>query len=237
MAGKAGANVSVIATERSENRKLGGVSVTLASIKGSCPTTCPLRDNGCYAQDSFVGMMVRRMDNFVQDADLDASAVAHDEANAIDGLSGKRALRLHVAGDCKTDEAAHTVSGAAGRYSARHGQPVWTYSHAWRDVARDSWKDVSVLASCETTQDVREASARGYASARVVPEFPNGRRAWQEDGLTMLPCPEQSGAAASCADCKLCWKDQSLRSRGVTIAFAAHGSGTQKVKTTLTVLS
>jgi len=227
----------VIATEKSENKKLGAVSVTLASIKGSCPTTCPLQNNGCYAQDSFTGMMVRRMDNHVQDANLDASAVAHDEADAIDTLTGKRPLRIHVAGDCRTNDAAQTVSAAAQRYSARRGPPVWTYSHAWRTVARDSWKDVSVLASCETPQDVADARQRGYAAARVVPEFQNGTRAWREGDLTMIPCPEQAGSAASCSDCRLCWNDQKLLARNAVICFSAHGSGTAKVKTTLTVLA
>jgi hypothetical protein len=235
--GKAGLNVSVIATEKSENRKLGSVSITMASIAGSCPRTCPLQNRGCYAQTSFVGMMVARMDRHVQDAGLDVEAIAQDEADAIDNLTGKRALRIHVAGDCTTDTAAQTVSSAAQRYSERHDQKVWGYTHAWRDVARDSWKDVSILASCETVQDVADARERGYAAAVVVDEFP-GTKAWKQGDLTLIPCPEQAGTSPSCNDCRLCWNDTRLRERSMAIAFAVHGSGAEKAKTVaLTVLA
>jgi len=68
----------------------------------------------------------------------------------------------------KTDAAALVVAAAAARYRARGGDPVWTYTHAWRDVARESWGQLSIFASCETAADVVEAGARGYAKVLLV---------------------------------------------------------------------
>jgi hypothetical protein len=80
-------------------------------------------------------------------------------------------MRLHTVGDCRTDEAAKIVAAAAERYMDAGGGPVWTYTHAWRLVDRASWGRVSVLASCETPEQVELARARGYATAIVVDEF------------------------------------------------------------------
>jgi hypothetical protein len=236
MAGKAGVGKAVIAVARSENQKLGGVSVTMAAI-ASCGD-CPLRNNGCYAQDGHVGMMTRRMDAHVREAGLSQQDIADAEALAIDGIWSGLPLRIHVSGDCDSNETAQTVSGAADRYSKRNGQPTWTYTHSWRKVARKSWGQVSVLASCETPDEAVEARAQGYAPAIVVDAFPDGKKAWDlGNGLKAMPCPEQSGAALSCVDCKLCWNDEKLQKRNLAIAFAIHGSGAKKARTVLNVLN
>jgi hypothetical protein len=47
--------------------------------------------------------------------------------------------------------------------------------------------------------------------------------------MKILPCPEQT-TGVSCADCKLCMRDDYLRDAGITIAFAAHGSPASKSK-------
>ena len=54
-----------IYVERSKNAKLLGsqpVDSTYASIKATCPSSCPLRDEGCYAQNSYTGMINWRLD-------------------------------------------------------------------------------------------------------------------------------------------------------------------------------
>ena len=133
----------------------------------------------------------------------------------------RRMLRLHVVGDCADDAAALIVSAAAARYSARSGQPVWTYTHAWRTVARESWGSVSVRASCETVEQLAEARARGYSGAIVVAEHVGPKTV---DGIT--PCPQQT-KGTTCADCRLCFTARA------TIAFEAHGSKASTVRATL----
>lgn len=233
---QAGEGVSVIAVAQSQNSKLGPVSATTVSIE-SCGD-CPFKHNGCYAQQGPLGWQVARMDKHVRANELDYTAIAQDEAKAIDGLTTGLPLRLHVAGDCSSDDAAAIVSSAAERYMRRNRSQAWTYTHQWRDVSRESWGQVSVLASCETPEDAAQAREQGYAPAMVVSEYPNGKRSWKlENGLTAIPCPEMTGAADSCATCRLCWDDSRLRDRGAVIAFEIHGAQKGKARTALTVLN
>ncbi len=204
------------------------VSVTHAA-KRSCPVSCPFyvspeqRAAGvkdpCYAGHGHQGMVTRRLEAGAAILNADALMIALAEALAIDDLTGRNLLRLHIVGDCATDRCADIVSAAAQRYSARHGQPVWTYTHGWRETARASWRDVSVLASCETDDDVRLATSRGYAVALVRAHADLPRTV---GGLRTIPCPQQTGARLDCASCKMCTRDQSLQGRAC-IVFDPHG--------------
>jgi hypothetical protein len=218
--------VSVV--EVSDNAKTGKVSATYVAQQ-SCWNGCPLMGHGCYAEHDFTGFTTRRLNSAgVSDTDV----LANNEASGIRQLTGKRALRLHVVGDCKTNRAAKTVSSAAAAHTAKHGMPVWSYTHAWRQVARKSWSTVSILASCETPSDVRKASKRGYATAMVVSEHKQAT-AYVHDGIKLLPCPQQTGKSANCESCKLCWNADRLFAAGLTIAFETHGGGVKKATAAL----
>lgn len=213
-----------IAKTSSGNAKLGDCATTHAA-QASCPQSCVFKDGGgCYAESGRQGMFVTRRLNETQ-ALLNASAldVALAEAEAIDAMDvvPGRPMRLHTVGDCSTDECALVVSAAAERYVARGGGTVWTYTHGWRDVDRDSWGSVSVLASCEKSEDIIAATERGYATALVVEEFESDSR-YPIGTEEVLPCPSMTRHVA-CSDCRLCFDDDGLRSRGYSIAFELHG--------------
>jgi hypothetical protein len=126
------------------------------------------------------------------------------------------------------------VSAAAQRYRVRRGSPVWSYTHAWRRVPRAAWGGVSILASCESPEQVRRAWERGYAAALVVAHFPQ-EGAHDLAGVRVLPCPWQS-RGVTCRDCRLCWDDTRLLERRLAIGFAAHGSGAARVRWALPVV-
>lgn len=220
-----------IATPRSQNVKLGDAATTYAA-QTSCPTSCAFfNGGGCYAETGRVGMVTARLNRAAAAQPSGPYAVAQAEAEAIDALNvvEGRPLRLHTVGDCATDEAARIVSAAAGRYRARGGGPVWTYTHAWRDVSRESWGSVSVLASCETAADVEAAKERGYATSIVVDRFESRKRhtlgpaAGAAAGADILPCVEQS-SGATCSSCRLCFDDEERRRTDYSIAFLVHGA-------------
>jgi hypothetical protein len=220
------------AIEVSTNRKLGPVAATFVS-QVSCPRECPWYDDGrwgspCYANNGFQGFMTAKLNQGKGDH-LDA---AREEADLIRRLSGERTLRLHVVGDCKDQRAAEMVSKAADEYRAKHGRLVWTYTRAWVQVPRTSWGSVSVLASCETPEQVQRAERLGYATAIVVSHFPQPT-AYRRDGVKIVPCPQETGRVPTCADCKLCWRDDILRQAGITIGFEAHSGGAAKLRNKL----
>lgn len=219
--------IKALVVEKSSNRKVGDCAVTMAA-QVTCPPSCPWLGNGCYAESGLQGIHTHRQNMKAKSAYHEAQ----QEADLINAMSGKRPLRLHVVGDCATDQDARTVSKACMSYTSKFDQPVWTYTHAWRNVDRRSWGNVNVLASCESTQQVHEAMERGYAASLVVSSHPADGRAYIEDGLKIIPCPQQTRDAV-CTTCRLCWDDGALRNRNAVIAFEAHGTGANKVRQVL----
>lgn len=215
-----------IVTQKSGNAKIGHTSATYQ------PTThcvdCPLKDNGCFAQYGQVRFHVAPLEKRVREAHASPVRTAREEARGIDALKAKgQGLRLHVSGDCPSDETARIVSGAAERFERRGGGRAWSYTHAWRRVRRASWGAVSILASVETLADAKRAIRRGYATARVVPAFPS-EKAWTEDNIRWIPCPAQTRDDVTCGSCRLCWDADGLRKRGAGIAFEAHSAGAKR---------
>jgi hypothetical protein len=218
---------SAFAVEVTDNSKTGKVSASYSSQE-SCPPTCTLRGEGCYAEHGMMAIHTRRLNN---SGVTDAEAIALEEAAAIDGLTGKRPLRIHAVGDCRTPEAADIIAGAAHRYTAKHDQPAWTYTHAWANVHRDHFGSaISVLASCESTEQFDAVRAAGYAPALVVDKHESPRAFRADDGTLMIPCPAQTHEGTQCIDCKLCWRADALLERKAAILFEVHSGGAKKAR-------
>jgi hypothetical protein len=214
------------AAARSGNAKIGDAAATYAA-QVSCPTSCAFfNGGGCYAENGTIySSVTKRLNDDAAATGATAADVAHAEADAIDELQVEpgRPLRLHTVGDCKTDEAARIVAAACARYMERGGGPCWAYTHAWRLVNRESWRPVSVLASCETPEQVELARVRGYAPAIVVGEFEGSRRYSTVNGVEVLPCPQQT-RGVPCSECRLCMNADGVLDRGYAIGFEIHGT-------------
>ena len=207
----------VTAVELSKNGKIGPASATYAS-QVTCPSGCPFRDNGCYGEAGNVGYTTRRLNK----SEATAHEAAQAEADGIDGLTGLMDLRLHVVGDCVDDESARIVSAAAMRFKRRRRPTdVWTYHHAWRDVARASWGGVSVLASCHSEDECKEAMDRGYAASMTVEKLP--KKAYKKDGVTYFPCAEQN-VGKTCIECRACFSDTRLLKKKLVLLLEIHTS-------------
>jgi hypothetical protein len=225
------------AVEESGNKKIGPVSATMTS-QASCPRYCPFIDFGCYAMTGPQGWQTAKLNRSTV---TDPVAIAKEEAKAIGTLSGSRPLRLHVVGDCTSNETAHIIADAVRQYKRRgHNYGVepaaWVYTHAWRDIGRRSFGPISTLASCESTAQVRLAQRKGYAAAIVVDRFAS-EKAYTVDGVKIVPCPQQTGRTENCMSCRLCWDDKRLRQIGVTVGFAAHGNQANSVRKQLIQIS
>jgi len=205
-----------------DNAKLGKIATTYAGFH-TCPSDCRMKRNrACYGMSGPVGWHMRRLAEIQRTRKESHIATAKGEARMIRALRRVTPIRLHTAGDCKSPEAATIVSKASEEFMQRTGQPVYTYTHAWRNVPRASWGEVSVLASAESMDDVKKAFTKGYAVALAVNahESPKSQLV---DGFKLLPCPAQTGRVENCKKCKLCMKDKFLRKARVVITLAAHG--------------
>jgi hypothetical protein len=223
---KGGRGVSVVAA--SENRKIGFAAATYVAQQ-SCPSRCPFRGAGCYAEHGPAGFHTRRLNRAARDAT--AYRLAEEEARQVAGLPGLLDLRLHVVGDSRTRRGTRLLARAAARYAGRHGRSVWTYTHGWRRVPRPDWGKVSVLASCESPAAVVAAHARGYAAALVVERYER-ESAYPlagADGFKLIPCPFQT-RGVQCVECRLCMDADRLHGSKLVIGFAAHGRRAEAIR-------
>jgi hypothetical protein len=227
---------TAVVVERSDNRKLGPpgkVSSTYVGLE-SCPDSCPFKakdpitgKSPCYGQHGKCGEFV--LPRFLADAKADQTAL--EEAHQIrTKLTGKRPLRLHTLGNCATPARAEAVSAAADEYCAKHGQPVWTYTHA-HHVPRQSWGGVSVLRSCHTPEQVQQAYRDGYAASIVVP-IGTKNMTPMPGGFKVIMCPAQRSKTTTCVTCPggkeghaLCMHDELLRQKKLVVGFEAHSAG------------
>jgi len=217
----------VKAVEKSTNSKTGPVSVTYAPIH-SCPKSCPFLNSGCYAQQGHCGIHLSRLNKTAEAEGITRPIdIAKKEAEAIRKLKGDKPLRLHIVGDCRTPQAAEIVAAAAAEYTSKHGQPVWTYTHAWKEIPRSKWGSISVLASCETIEEAKHAMKRGYAASIVrLKEF---KRPFAWEDVILMPCPEMT-KGIKCDKCKLCLNDNKLLNKEKVICFFPHGSRENQAK-------
>lgn len=217
------------------------IDVTYLSIKASCPSTCALKDNGCYSVNSYAGLIVKRLDN--EATEMSALQIARAEANAIDNsykggaVPTNRIMRLHISGDCRTIAGAKLINNAVGRWKKRGGGKVYSYTHVWDHVMRDIWSNVSMLASVDSIEEVEYARQNGYAPAIVVSEHMSSK-AHELPGsdVKWIPCPAQTQKNIGCVDCKLCMNANRLFEKNMGISFAAHGIRKNTIKKRLLVL-
>lgn len=211
----------------SKNAKVGNIAATYLPVNQTCPESCALKNNGCYAQDGNVGIHNNRLDRLMAAKKLSAYDIVRMEAREITrcGKSADgKALRLHVSGDARTNASAKLLGIAAESWDGK----VYSYTHAWREVERASWGRVSILASCENLEQVSQAHARGYAASLVVANHPDDGKAFTIDGIKQIPCPAQTRDDVNCESCKLCMDDQKLLDMKACITFAAHGASRKK---------
>lgn len=225
-------------------------SSTYVSIEATCSESCAFKRGpngergGCYIDaDSFMRRAMAVLDQGAKGrSGID---VIREEAEEIDrafphgvpqdGARGGRDLRLHVGGDVFDRHGAWLLAGAASRWAMRGGGSVWSFTHNWREIAREYFGAISILASVERLGDIREAVRAGYAPALVVEKFPRGKRTFERGGVTFIPCPAET-LQKTCVECRLCLDADGLARRGQGIAFEVHGQGAEVAKSALVPL-
>lgn len=220
---------------------------TYCSISATCPSVCPFKDNGCFAQAGASHLTMGKLDR----AGRRTTGLEVSQAEAYglerlwvrgvpqDGHRGGRDLRLHVGGDVSCEQGARALARAVEGLRARGLGAAWTYTHRWREIPRDAFGPISVLASCERPIEAHDALALGYAPAITVEAFP-GRRAFDLGyGVKAIPCPFEAlgKGRPTCVECRLCFDDARLRSSRRAIGFAVHGSQSEAAKGRLRVLN
>lgn len=212
-------------TIKSRNAKTGPIPVSTTS-RESCPASCPLRANGCYADGGPLGMFWDKV------TDGRAGGTLGEFVGAIAALPAGQLWRHNQAGDLPADASGAIDTAALGAIvSANAGRRGFTYTH--HDVTRP-----------ENAAAVRDANRAGFtinlsgnslahadalAALEVGPVVAIVEPGGPQSGLTpagrkYTVCPAQRRDDVSCATCQLC-----ARQRDVVVAFEAHGVRTKRV--------
>lgn len=201
-------------------RKDTAFYATYRAVGYSCPESCVLLNNGCYAQGGNVAIHQKgRVSD--SDADIYRREVARIPSGSI--------VRLHVSGDVMLPAGPDGSTEVDTEYlqaivDVAHERPDVTfygYTHGWQYINRDAYdwpSNLTLNASVDRPEDMSAAVDAGWPITTVIPSDTK----WRRDGDTVV-CPAQT-SGLSCAECMLCARpDRRLR-----VAFKAHGAGKRK---------
>ncbi len=200
-----------------KNKGIGTVMITA----DSCPDTCKLKGQGCYAETGFVGLHWGRLNRGETGTDWIGLA---EEVKTKQPRSG--VVRFGVAGDLPQHGRTGEINGnlvglLQGIFS---GLKVYGYTHHRQSphnvqiveqMAANGWH---VNFSCDSMQDAVDTVKRGHSAVCVVPHTETRKR-WHVDGVPVVVCPAQTREGMDCATCQLC-----MHERRCVVAFRAHGA-------------
>jgi hypothetical protein len=231
-------------TRVSSNRKTGPMPVTTASKK-TCPTSCPLQDNGCYAEAGPIAILWRAVTNaskgisfaelcrkirrlprgqiwrYGQAGDLPG------EGDEIDGeqlrdLAAANARRPAIVFTHKPPTAVNLRHLRAAVELGLHiNLSANTLSEA-DDLASTGLSVVTILSS-EYGRHYQETLQAYRARRKALPNHTPG-------GLRIAICPA-TYLDVTCVECQVCCR---ARSNGTVMGFPAHASGSKYVDAVFT---
>ena len=211
-------------TLKSRNEKVGPIPVSTTSAK-TCPTDCPFKKSGCYADGGPLALFWGKVTR--EEAGTDWNTFC----GQIAALPIGQLWRHNQAGDLPGDglqidakamselvlSAMHTKGFTYTHYSPMHGTNARIIQ-----AANKGGFTVNLSGNNLAHADKLASLNIGPVVAVVPEDFPDTGKT--PEGRKVAVCPEQTGKAKSCAECKLCQKAD----RAVIVAFRAHGVSKRK---------
>lgn len=224
-----------VATSR--NRKTGPIPVVTATAD-TCPTTCALKGNGCYAEHGHLGMFWARLNKG------NVQSISFDELlTKVRALPVNQLWRYGQAGDLPPKREDVLALARANR-----GRPVIIYTHG-RDFEtyREAQKlGMHINLSADDLDEADRLADTGLSVAVVIHSKFHRRdgecmRQFRERlggslrlstprGRPVAICP-QTYTEVTCLSCGLCAK---ARKNGTIIGFPAHSRAKALIDTRLT---
>lgn len=206
----------------SHNAKTGPMPVTMTS-KDSCPESCPLKGNGCYASAGRLNITWTRMN----DRGLDFDTLIE----RIKSIPKGRIWRHNQAGDLPGSNDRINGKALSRIVNANAGRQGFTYTHYSPSIAGNA-KAISkanragftINLSANTLEQADQFKALNIGP--VVALLPSEQRenSTTPAGHKVVVCPNYTHGV-QCFDCKLCQRSD----RSVIVGFPAHGPSYKKV--------
>ena len=211
----------------SENRKTGPIPVSM-SPRATCPSSCPLRSSGCYADHGPLGWHWDRLSSG------ETGISWSDFLSEVRRLPKGTLWRHNVAGDLPGYGDKVDTTRLAELVEANRGKSGFTYTHKAPtpknlDVIRSANRaGFTINLSANTLQEA-DALARKKAGPVVVilpADAAYNHVDRTPEGRKVVVCPESYRDDINCSSCQLCADPK----RRAIVGFPAHGSAFRKAE-------
>lgn len=215
-------------TKVSNNAKTGPIAVSMTESK-SCPDTCQLKANGCYAKMSYTGIQWRQLDKGTHGIEWDKFI------NELGNLPYGSIFRHNVAGDLPHRDGLidhHKIRDMVYSLKKKQG---FTYTHhllnQWNIAVlkKANQHGFTINASCDNLDQVDKVMKIGLPAATILPES-SGKTTTTPAGNTVVTCPATYNDKVTCSNCgsgkPLCARAD----RTYAIGFPVHGAGKKKAQ-------
>jgi hypothetical protein len=223
----------VTITKVSGNGKTGPITTTRTE-RGSCPTTCPFYNAGCYATLGRERMQWDRLNRKETGVNWDefVSQIRRIVPNGV-------LWRHNTAGDLPHNDGQIDYLKLKQLINANKNRRGFTYSHHILNdhnviaLQNANGMGFTVNVSCESVDDAdRVMSEHNIPAVAVVHSEEKRRFFTTTNGRKVITCPAAlHPGKVTCATCGLC----QLADRKFVIAFPAHGASKRKVNDIVTV--
>lgn len=207
-------------TKVSGNSKTGPMPVTLTE-KASCPDSCPLKNNGCYASAGRLNI------HWNKGMKLSLSQLTANIA----ALPPGKLWRHNVAGDFILENERIDRRAMVQIVKANTGRKGFGYTHAQPQVGSNATlikyanqNGFALNLSADSLVEADKLAALNIAP--VVTILPAGQteNTTTPAGRKVVVCPNYKNPNIQCIDCGLCQKQ-----RSAIVGFPAHGIQLTKV--------
>ena len=219
-----GQSMKVLFSLISGNRKTGPIPVSITESK-SCPTSCPLLNNGCYSAAGRMRIHWNRLDK--------SRKTKHSWKNFIKqvkGLFPGQFWRHNSAGDLVGTGNHIDKTKMMELINANKGRRGFTYTHKpVLGLSKQARKNAELIRvanekgfivnlSGDSLSHADQLSDLGVAPVVSIVPTDHPKHSFSPAGRKVLVCPEQT-IGITCDQCMLCTK----KDRKFIVAFRAHG--------------
>ena len=213
-------------TRTSSNTKTGPIPVTTSSAN-TCPSTCALKGNGCYAEYGPLALHWRKVNDGSRGGTLD------ELCGQIKRLPKQQLWRWAQAGDLPGDGSRIDAAGLAQITAANDGRRGFGYTHydpavtgnaAAIKAANDAGFVISL--SADSLERADELASRRIAPVACVLPAGSTRACKTPAGRHVSVCPATVRDDVTCASCGIC----AVPGHKAIIGFPVHGSGAKKAQ-------
>ena len=212
-------------TLKSKNAKVGKMAVT-TSTATTCPTSCPFKSNGCYADS---GPLKLHWDKVTR------KERGNDWSKFIDKIKDMPAgskWRHNQAGDLPGDMEKLDGKKCIDLAKANEGKRGFTYTHY--DVL-DNFQNAIIVngmnhlgftvnVSANNLEHADKLCDLNIAPVATVLPIDQTTNTVTPKGRKVVVCPATYKDDVSCSSCMLCEK----RDRNIIVGFPAHGTSKKK---------